>query len=330
MLHRRIVSLDLIRMVAIILVIMQHSWTGLQLDEPAFGGGRFFYHALVVMGVPLFFMLSGALLLGGKPSPPKDFLKRRFSRLLIPFLLWSAIVYFASSVMHKYSDVHTLTDILYNYLPFLLTDRINASYWYIFVLLGLYLLTPLLQRALMGDDGRQLTEYALILWAGWMMLRAYYPQFASMHYYGASAFMYMGFFVCGHYCVTYLTDMHSYRHVGIVVTLTAYAFHVWGLSVEVNVSVAHALSVVGLFLLLRSCIVPDIMKHFVTSSGRYTYVIYFVHVLVVAALCMVEVWGWCPLWVRPVVITLIAFIVSYMVAWILDHLRFIPNAWVGI
>lgn len=328
--QRRIVSLDLIRMVAILLVIMQHAWTGLQLDEPAVGEPRFFYHALVVMGVPLFFMLSGALLLGGSTLPVTDFLKRRFRRLLIPFVLWATIVYFVSAVMHKYPDVHTPMDILSNYIPYLLTDKINASYWYIFVLVGLYLLTPLLQRAFKGCDAKQLTRYVLILWMGWMVLRAYFPQFGSMHYYGASAFMYMGFFVCGHYCVTYLTDARELRLVCVISFLAAYAFHVWGLSAGVNTSVAHAVAVVSLFLLLRSCVVPNSMASLVISTGRYTYVIYFVHVLVVASLCMVDIWGWCPLWVRPVVITLLASVVSYMLAWMLDHLRFIPNAWVGI
>ena len=65
--QQRIVSLDLIRMVAILLVITQHAWTGLQLDEPTAGIGCYFYHALVVMGVPLFFMLSGALMLTAEP-----------------------------------------------------------------------------------------------------------------------------------------------------------------------------------------------------------------------------------------------------------------------
>ena len=55
----RVVSLDLIRMAAILLVITQHAWSGLRLDD-AEGGLCYVYQELVVMGVPLFFMLSGA------------------------------------------------------------------------------------------------------------------------------------------------------------------------------------------------------------------------------------------------------------------------------
>jgi hypothetical protein len=72
------------------------------------------------------------------------------------------------------------------------------------------------------------------------------------------------------------------------------------------------------------------MTSFVTSSGRYTYVIYFVHVLVVSLFCTLDIWGWCPLWLQPIVITLPTYIISYGCAWLLDRLRFVPNAWVGI
>ena len=146
--QQRIISLDLIRTIAILLVIMQHAWTGLQLDEPSAGWGRFPYHALVVMGVPLFFMLSGALMLDARILPIRQFLGRRFKRLLLPYLLWGTVIYALSAVMHKYPEVCSVSDALRCYIPYLLSGAINASYWYLFVLIGLYLLTPFLQRAL--------------------------------------------------------------------------------------------------------------------------------------------------------------------------------------
>lgn len=327
---QRIVTLDLIRLIAILLVIMQHTWTGLQLNEPSVGIGRHFYHALVVIGVPLFFMLSGALMLDARPLPISEFLKKRFKRLLIPFFLWGTVVYALSVVMHKYPDVVTLTDALCHYVPYMLSDKVNASYWYIFVLIGLYLLTPFLQRALLAPQSKRLVQYGLLLWSVWIVLHVYYPQFGSMHYYSGSAFMYVGFFLCGHYCVKYLTDNRVNMLVGILGFCVSYALNVWGLAIGSKVSIVHTLAVISLFLLLKSCLVPRRTERFVTSAGRYTYVIYFVHILIVAALCMLDIWEWCPLWIRPIAIALPSFAISYLVAYILDHIRFVPNAWVGI
>ena len=330
--QQRIISLDLIRTVAILLVITQHAWSGLRLDEPSPGASiyLFIYQAAVVMGVPLFFMLSGALMLGSKPLPIGQFLSKRLKRLLIPYLLWATLVYIISAVMHKYPDVQTPAEGLQRYLPYLLSGKINPSYWYIFVLMGLYALTPFMQQALSTSRGKQLAEYGLMLWAAWLMLRAYYPQFGSIHYYSASAFGYMGFFLCGHYCVRYLTDERRNRRVGAVGFAVAYVLDVWGLADGFSTSLAHTLGVVSLFLWLKSCAVPRRASSFITSSGRYTYVIYFAHVPLVGMLCMLDVWGWCPLWICPIVITLLSFIISYLAAWILDRIRCVPNAWVGI
>ena len=328
--QQRIVSLDLIRTIAILLVIMQHAWSGLQLDDPNLGIGCQVYQALVVMGVPLFFMLSGALMLGGEPLPIKTFLSKRFKRLLLPYLLWATLVYIISAVMHKYPDVHTTMDALRHYPYYMLSGEANASYWYIFVLIGLYVLTPFMQRAFSFPRAKQLVEYGLLLWIVWLLLRSFYPQFGSMHYYSASAFVYMGFFLCGHYCVRYLTDERSNRRIGIIGFVLCYVLNVWGLADGFSTSLAHTLGVVSLFLLLKSCAIPAKCSSFLTSSGRYTYVIYFVHVPLVGMLCMLDVWSWCPVWLCPIVITLLSYIVSYLVAWMLDCIRFVPKAWVGI
>lgn len=327
---QRIVFLDLIRMAAILLVITQHAWSGLRLDEPVAGDVRYIYQELVVMGVPLFFMLSGALMLGGKPLPIAQFLSRRLKRLLVPYLLWGTLVYIVSVVMHKYTDIHTTKDVLSRYIPYLLSGKINPSYWYIFVLIGLYLLTPFMQRALSTPRGKRLTQYGLILWFAWLALRVYYPQFGSIHYYNASAFMYMGFFLCGYYCVRYLTDERTNRRFGLVGFVLAYTLNVWGMMNGANTALVHTLAIICLFLLLKSCAISEKFSPFVTTVGRYTYVIYFAHVPLVGMLCMLDVWGWCPLWIRPLVITLLSFFVSYSIAWIADRIRWVPNAWVGI
>lgn len=151
-----------------------------------------------------------------------------------------------------------------------------------------------------------------------------------MHYYSASGFIYLGFFLAGHYCVKYLTDERRNRLVGTVGFLIAYALNVWGLSAGANVSLVHAIAVVSLFLALRSLPSSHRMGTFVCSSGRYTYVIYFVHVPIVSLLCMLPMWSWCPVWLCPIVIMAISYVVSYLIALCLDRLRFIPNSWVGI
>ena len=93
----RNISYDIIRATAIFFVICIHS-LGLVNDallmENSIGQAHVInaLMGIVYSGVPLFVMLSGALLLG-KEEPLKMFFHRRLQRVLWPFLLWSLVVY---------------------------------------------------------------------------------------------------------------------------------------------------------------------------------------------------------------------------------------------
>src|ERR1700679_1783645 len=61
------------------------------------------YDSSVRFCVPVFLMLSGALVLGNH-MPLTIFLKRRFTRLLFPFIFWSIIYMFFN---YDYGSSHT-------------------------------------------------------------------------------------------------------------------------------------------------------------------------------------------------------------------------------
>ena len=90
----RISWLDNIRIFACILVIASHI-VGQFFVSPPFTPDNetfawsSFYTVLVRVSIPLFFMISGALLLPVRDTTGQ-FLKKRFTRVLFPFLLWSA------------------------------------------------------------------------------------------------------------------------------------------------------------------------------------------------------------------------------------------------
>ena len=87
-------SYDVIRFVAILVVFSIHCMAGLdaQRDSDTNIFISNLLHAFQGIGVPLFILLSGALLLG-KQESPLVFLKKRMVRVLIPFLSWSVILF---------------------------------------------------------------------------------------------------------------------------------------------------------------------------------------------------------------------------------------------
>lgn len=196
-------SIDVIRFVAITLVIVLHCTafpyqflnsqvTSLDIlnwftDD--------FYAAVGLIGVPLFIMLTGALLLNPNrdDEPLKVFYKKRLDRIALPFTFWT-VVYFAWSftVLGK-----PLT--LFNIGQGLL----SGSYfhlWYLYLLMGLYAITPVL-RVLVKHMDRKLFTYLLVLWFIGTVFTPFIHKFTDFNYYPFTFIIVdgVGYFLLGTY-----------------------------------------------------------------------------------------------------------------------------------
>jgi surface polysaccharide O-acyltransferase-like enzyme len=160
-----LLPVDLIRTVAIILVILLHAANepnpNLLLMSPQ--GVQLWwtsdiYESLAITCVPLFIMLTGALLL--QPSkaeePIRVFFKKRWNRIGIPILFW-AVAYFAWRFFVN-GETLTLNSILQGMLagPYF-------HFWFLYLLVGLYLLTPII-RVIVAHANWKIIKYFLFIW----------------------------------------------------------------------------------------------------------------------------------------------------------------------
>ena len=97
-----------------------------------------FWNSLTRPAVPLFVMLSGYLLLS-KDYPLPDFLKKRFSRVIIPAVFWM-LVYSFYGYMAK-GTPSTIGEALRN----VVTGPVHYHMWFIYLIIGLYLVYPVLR-----------------------------------------------------------------------------------------------------------------------------------------------------------------------------------------
>jgi surface polysaccharide O-acyltransferase-like enzyme len=118
-------SIDSLRTFAILAVVLIHTTTR-TLEAAKFNLTAFpvsiFLNQIVRFAVPLFFMISGFVLETNfdEKSGYLSFIKKRFSRIFIPFVFWSAIYY-----LFVYNQNHD------NFLRVILTG--NASYQLYFI-----------------------------------------------------------------------------------------------------------------------------------------------------------------------------------------------------
>ena len=112
---KRIFYYDALKTLAIIGIVFCHAAVPFVIsgiDRPDFYISAFF-DCFRDFSIPIFVMLSGALLINRRDSL-KTFFKRRLSRIFIPFLFW-ALAYIAYSSIHITNgfDLATSIDIFF-------------------------------------------------------------------------------------------------------------------------------------------------------------------------------------------------------------------------
>ncbi|MBL3531780.1 acyltransferase [Companilactobacillus zhachilii] len=160
--RKRIIYIDVIRVVAMMLVVLAHSLAA-RLATRDNSLNWDISNMLVVIteiAVPLFFMISGATILNSRKTKDVGYLfSHRLPRVLVPFLIWSVISAFVS---RKIDGVFTYHDFFHSVL-LMYHQPVLIAYWFIYPLVSLYLLSPLLKAMVEGMD-EKLLNYLLILW----------------------------------------------------------------------------------------------------------------------------------------------------------------------
>ena len=147
----RIHYFDYLRLFAMLGVILMHDASDLLRSELTPGWfGADLLTSLAFTAVPLFFMMSGALLLSRDETTDLDRLwKKRLPKLLVPLLFWSVI----SVLWLWHTGAKTLEEIP-DAIASALKDPVSVHLWYLYTLAGFYLLSPLLRRMVQALDRR--------------------------------------------------------------------------------------------------------------------------------------------------------------------------------
>ncbi len=156
--QERVHYIDYIRVFAILMVILLHCICDYYVDGKNFGRGLWYVtgylNELCRTGVPLFFMISGYLLLGSDIPSVGSFYKRRFMKILIPFLVYDVFYYL------------TLTDGTLSVSGFLKELCVGGSgyhFWFIYSILFIYLMIPFVKMVCDRCNDRLIWVFLLII-----------------------------------------------------------------------------------------------------------------------------------------------------------------------
>ena len=244
-----------------------------------------FYDSLVRFCVPVFFMLSGALLLS-KDYSLSDFLHKRIVRILPPFIFWS-FIYIVYELFFATNNVYSISEIGNYTLTFLLHGS-KYHLWFVYTLLGLYLFVPILRKWIKHSTPKEI-RYFLIIWLATLLyqipvLKPYLPNIVILNFSG-----YLGYMVLGYYLANneikgkYLPELLI--SIGFVITfwgtyfLTQKNNQFSGFFYE-YLSLNIVVYSIGFFLLFKKITITNsIIIRCIHFIHEYSYGIYLVHVL---------------------------------------------------
>ena len=345
MIDGRLAYADRLRAFAILAVVLLHISAN-YMDASAATSAAWttaaVYNSLTRWSVPVFIMLSGMFLLDPKKSLPLPVLFfRHILRLAVALLVWGTL--YAMVDLAAAGAALTWDNMFSTFLQVL---RGNTHYhlWYLYMLLGLYLVTPVL-RAFTRGATRAEFHYALLF--GLLLflnalLQVFWPSSTiALYLQRMEIYLFMGYTCCyvagyyfRHYTIGRVAEILFYLlgAAGLAVTVlgTLYLSHRDGAQ---NMTLAGyttpnvLLTAVALVVLFRYAFGPSEERsrnQSVAVVARTSFGIYLVHDLFILLLRHFGLFALpipaavaIPLW------TAVVFLLSFCVAWPIHKIPFV-------
>lgn len=283
------------------------------------------YDSFVRFCVPIFFMISGYLILSKKYESIPSFLQKRFLKIIYPFMFWNTI-YILYNLQNYSFEISSYKSIIHQFF-----FGASAHFWYIYTIIGIYLFFPIIQKWV-ASSGKKEIEYFLIIWlvsvlSSMPILNKYFPNF-NLIYFSS----YLGFTVLGYYIGKYKVGT---LYTGVILYFIGLSFTIIGTFVLSSykgsfyerlydyLSPNVIIMAIGVFLIAQNLKFFKKENRVINFFSKYSYGIYLIHLLVIGILGKV---GIHLLFVNPIfaipVVSILCFLISATFVWLIHKLPY--------
>ena len=344
--HARHRGFDLLRVLAIYMVMQIHTGEfeyiasdGTVLHTPG-SWAVGWTNSLLRVCVPLFVMITGFFLF--PVGDERRFFRKRFTRVLIPFVVWCAVYsfyYFGQGAISLHTALVNLAKIPVNY------GTEVGHLWFVYMLMAIYLIAPVFSPWIVSAS-RGSMELFLSLWAVTLLLpfiHLFAPDVWGECYWNATPTLYyfsgfMGYAVLAAYIKRFwMAPSRRIDLLAVALVLVGYAVTAGGFlhrlgyehqvkDVELTwnfTSLNVAIMTAGLFLLFRN-LHPNRgdspVWRLIDSMSRMSYGMYLAHIIILNAVHAALAPALGNAFVRIPVIALTTFVLTYLAVRLLAFL----------
>lgn len=197
-----------LRVFAAFSVVFQHTvtsaWYGVPVDSENFFFLNFL-NSLSRFGVGVFVMISGAFMLSPKyPHPPQKIFRHNLPKIFLLTVFW--VIFYG--IIDASDNGISLSELLST--PLLIFTRPHTHLWFLYVIAGLYVLTPPL-RVFTQHASQKMLLYAIALFVAFglflptlnhlLTVCLHFPLYKNLTIHGLSSFV--GYYLAGFYLSQY-------------------------------------------------------------------------------------------------------------------------------
>lgn len=315
---------DVLRLLATFAVVVMHTSSAFGNLENSLSEADVFsysmYHDITTFAVPVFVMISGALFLSPERDTSYPILISKYVRRIVLALI---IFGLPMCLLETFFSHESMAKAFLN----LLLGRSWTHMWYLYMLICLYLLTPML-KAFLQTESRRTVEFVLLVL---FVLSSVLPMLVS---YGVPIESWMIinkpfilYYILGYYLLS-IEQLPVSRIVCFALFLVLPAtvlVSLLGFFPAHEVLYADSFVVIGasaLFLLFKRM---NVRWSTATSCYPYCFAIYLVHPFFINVACKFfhfDITTFAPAWASVPLAAMVIFSLSFAVSWALRRIPF--------
>lgn len=293
-------------------------------------------NSLCRFGIVLFILASGYLIL--RKQQPLSVIPKRIKRILIPFVFW-LIIYAIVKVVVKGelgSGWNIIDLITFTLQGFLNPTIVSVQFWYVYMILGLYILSPILSKWIQNTSIKEI-EYFLGIWIIISII-----QFLNVDTILIDYFRYftgaIGYFVLGYYLSVKETPILRDKKIGVILFIAGTLITFIGTVVMSfitndqsllfirlgDITPGAFLQAVGLYIIIKNTDFKKLSERFIgiiTKVSNYSYSIYLSNILVIKLLetaHIIKLGGFAS--IQIIIYMIIVLIISYLISFIMEKI----------
>lgn len=217
---KRIYWFDLLKILACLMVITDHT-IGYLLEYGGKNNSSVLFYSIAFsickIGVPLFIMITGCLLLK-EVNISYSKVCMRIKRIFFPLLFISAVYYFANNSL-SFNN-------LFKFFDSFISGPLSTYLWYLYMLIGLYLISPFISKMIKNFSNNDYRNFILLFLSIpgiFSLLKIYSDLSVSNNFLGVLFPIAVVYYISGIY-LRKIALCKKYRNLSFVIMICCFAF----------------------------------------------------------------------------------------------------------